>query len=186
VLAATGVLASGQPATEPDFLRSPATTHGPLTSQVEDLQLGVSLRPNVPGRDVASVDVFDTRRPSPGAVTGVDLGLDGTTVATAALGDGHWTVPLEDVPAGPATLTVTVHRDGLPDTRWRQRWVVGRSTPGRQPVVSMAPVTQPLRWTAAGLAVLVAAGWAWSLGRRRRAHPSELLQTEVETVSSSA
>ena len=185
-LAATGALASGQPATEPEFLGTPAATRGPLTSLVEDLQEGVSLRPNVPGRNVASIDAFDTRRPSPGTVTGVDLEVNGSTLAAAPLGDGHWSVPLDDVPAGRVTLTVTVHRDGLRNIRWRQPWVVGRSTPARQPVVSMAPVSDLLRWTAGGLTVLLTGGWAWSFGRRRRARPAELPQPEVETVASSA
>ena len=150
-LAASGVLASGQPATEPEFLRAPSATRGPLAAQVGDLQEAVNIRPNVPGRNVASVDVFDTRRPAPGPVTGVDLEIGGATVPATPVGDGHWTATVDEVRAGPTDVTVVVHREGIDDTTWHEQWVVGTSSPGRQPVVSMAPVSGLLRWTALGL-----------------------------------
>ncbi len=167
-LAASGVLASGQPATEPEFLQTPAATRGPLAAQVGDLQEAVNIRPNVPGRNLVTVDVFDARRPSPGPVTGVELALAGATVPATSTGDGHWTAPLDDVRSGPAQVTVIVHRAGLPETTWREDWVVGDSHPARQPVVSMAPVSGLLRWTAAGLAAVLACTWGWFLLRRWR------------------
>ena len=66
-------------------------------------------------------------------------------------------------------MTVIVHRDGLRDTSWHEPWVVGRvARPARQPVVSMAPVSGLLRWTALGLGLALAAAWARALTRRVR------------------
>lgn len=167
-LAAAGVLAAGQPATEPAFLAPPAPTAGPLAGEVHDLQEAVDVRPNVPGRNVTSVAVFETRRPSPGPVTGVDLGLGRRTVAATPIGDGHWTATLDDVPAGTTVVEVTVHRAGLPDTTWRRPWVVGHGTPGRHPVVSNAPVAGALRALDAALVVLLGTGAVLLLRTRRR------------------
>lgn len=167
-LAASGVLASGQPATEPEFVRAPTATRGPLAAQVGDLEEAVNIRPNVPGRNVASVDVFDTRRPSPGPVTGVDLEIGGATVPATPVGDGHWTATFDEVRAGSTDVTVVVHRDGMGDSTWHEQWVVGSAGPDRQPVVSMAPVAGLLRWTALGLGLALALAWGLALTRRVR------------------
>ncbi len=177
VLAATAVLTSSQPATEHQLVRdADVASPGPVAGQVGDLQESAGLRPNRPGRNVAIVDVFDTRRPAPAPILGVDVAI-GTAapVAAAPLSDGHWSAPVSDVASGGTRLTVTVHRQGVPDVVSHQRWVVGADPGATLPaVVSTAPVRSPLRLLAGALAVLCLLGWATALGaRRRRAVPGE-------------
>lgn len=171
-LAATGVLASGQPATESQFVRAPSATRGPLASEVADLQEAVSLRPNHPGPNVAVVDVFDSRRPSPGPVMGIDVAVGGADpVPTTSLGEGHWTADLPDLAAGPTTLTVIVRRDGLPDLVNRQPWTVAAAPSGHRTLVSTAPVGSLLRLLACLLALGLALAWttfAWVRLRAQR------------------
>jgi hypothetical protein len=89
-------------------------------------------------------------------------------VPATPVGDGHWTATVDEVRAGPTDVTVVVHREGVDDTTWHEQWVVGTSSPGRQPVVSMAPVSGLLRWTALGLGLVLAAAWGRRLTRRVR------------------
>jgi copper transport protein len=171
LLAATAVLTSAQPATEPGFRPQPQATPGPVAGRADDLQVGVDVSPGVAGLNVVSVTAFDTRRPSPGQVTGVviDLG-DGAVVHATAHGDGRWSISGVDLPAGTRQLEVTVTRPGLPHASFRTQWIVGSGTAGLAPTVSVAPLEGVLRTLALGLAALVAAGLV--LGRRARARRS--------------
>ncbi len=153
VLAATAVLTSAQPATEPVFLTPPAATAGPVSGDVDDLHMALGVEPNRPGVNVVSVDVFDTRRPAPSRVTAVDVVVDGTTFPASPLGDGRWTVAGVDLSAGPRLLGVTVHRPGLSDAALHTRWTVGTGLGARRPLVSTLPLRGPLRGLA-GLALL--------------------------------
>ena len=170
VLAATAVLTSGQPATEPQLVRDAvAGTPGPVAGQVADLQEVVGLRPNRPGRSLAVVDVFDTRRPAPAPVHGVDVTLPGGRPAPAtALADGHWSVPVVLPHAGATTVTVTVHRPGLPDVTSTTAWTVAAGPRTSAPLVSDAPLAGPLRRAAGALAALVALAWLVVAVRGRR------------------
>lgn len=184
VVALGGLLATGQPATAPQLVTrdEPSVVD---SRPVADLQQTVALRPNRPGASVAMVDVFDTRRPSPGPVTAVTVALrDGVGPATASTTAGRptpvaaehvsgarWAAGLDLPTAGPVELVVTVHRRGLGDVRSTVRWVVAPSTPVVA-VVSRAPVATPLVWTAvllAALCGLAAAILVWTRGRSRRA-----------------
>ena len=121
VVAVTAVLTSGQPATEPALVRDDVVaTPGPVAGQVQDLEQSVSLRPNRPGRNVAVVDVFDSRRPAPAPILGVDVGIGTSTpVPATALEDGHWTSRAVDAATGATSITVVVHRAGVPDVTSR-------------------------------------------------------------------
>jgi copper transport protein len=182
VLALTGLLASTGTATDPAFRAAPAPSSGTVGREVADLQVGLGLSPNQPGRTVALVEVYDTRRPAPAPVTGVDVALGtGLPVPAAPLGEGRWSAPLSTARPGSVTLRVAVHRPGLPDTRTSLRWTVGGG-PARHPVVvSQAPLRGLLLLVAAALAAILAAGWAAvAVHRSRTRHPADLQGTPVQ------
>lgn len=176
VLAMTGVLASTGTATDPSLVRSGSPAVASLSRQVVDLQVTTTLTPDRPGDVVAVVDVFDTRRPAPGPITGVDVEVRGAPSRPAqAAGDGHWTVPVS-VPSGAVPLTVTVHRAGLADARGP--FTLHTRAAAQQPVrVSQEPVGTPLRLLAAALALLAACGWGWVGLRRARSVRDGSLRT---------
>lgn len=167
VLGVTAVLASSGTATDPALIRSGAAATTIVSHQVSDLQVSAGLGPNVPGRAVAIVDVFDTRRPAPAPVTGVDLHLAGQVLTLHSLVDGHWSAPVSLDTPGPHPLTVVIHRGGLPDSTGRFSWVVGGSA-HRAVVVSQRPFGHRLLLASGGFALVAAAAWAIALLRLRR------------------
>lgn len=180
------LLASGQPAIAPGLVRGgePSTID---SRPVADLQQTLSIGPNRPGTGVALVDVLDTRRPSPGPVTGVSVAVQGGQGGRVgqsgpqALGTGarsarqvsgsQWAASVELPEAGDTVVTVVIHRRGLPDVSSTVPWVVGPRS-GDATVVSRAPVAAPLRWSAGGLLlVLFVSGVV--VVRRRAGSPSK-------------
>lgn len=169
VAALTGLLASTATATDPAFARPDAPSVGEASRQAADLQLTAGLSPNRRGPALAVVDVFDTRRPAPAPVVGVDVRLGrGTPAAAQRLADGHWSAPVSIDAAGPTTITVTVLRAGISPTTVHFAWTVPGRHATRAVVVSQAPVRALLQWVAAALAVALAAGWT-AAGHRSRA-----------------
>ena len=174
VLALTAVLTSGQPALEPQLVRPPAQPSSvAVDQQVGDLQEALSVRPNRPGPAVALVDVFDTRRPSPGAVRSVEVRLVGPTgprpvpVAAQPIGGGRWSAPLALRDPGRTRLEVTVRRAGMPATTATFPWTVGQvPLPTRPATLSTAPLRTVLVGASAGGAVLVLLAWSVLLWRR--------------------
>jgi copper transport protein len=158
LVAATAVLTSAQPATEPQFRPQPVATQGPVGGRAADLQVGVDVSPGIAGVNVVSVTVFDTRRPSPGEVTGVTIDTGDGGIAATALGEGRWSVSGLDLRAGPRTLRVTATRPGLPPATLSTPWTVGAGGASRATVVSVHPLGGPLRGLALGLSVVVALG----------------------------
>ena len=174
VVALTGLLASTGTATDPAFGRKAPGSAAAVGRRVGDLQVQAGLSPNRRGDAFAVVDVFDTRRPSPGPVIGVDVRIgDGPVVAAERLTDGHWSVPVTVGAAGPTTLGVTVIRAGLPARTAAFAWTVPGLRANRPVLVSQAPVRTALRLCAAGLGALLLAGWALTVARvrRRRSRP---------------
>ena len=113
--------------------------------EVADLQVGAGVSPNEPGRSLALVDVYDTRRPAPGPVTGVDVAFGSSAPRAAVpLGDGHWSAPVTVARPGAASLRVTVHRAGRGDVRTNLHWTVGGGPARHGVVVSQAPLRTPL------------------------------------------
>jgi copper transport protein len=189
VLALAAALTSSQPATEPQFVQAPHSATVPIMDQqVDDLQESVSVGPNQTGRNVAVVGVFDTRRPSLGPVTGVDVlvGPTGSESRSQAspLGDGRWSASIDLDEPGITQLTTVVHRFGQPDVSHAFDWPVGvGKTPTRPAVVSTAPIATTLR--VAGLvvlfAVLASAAAMYLVRRRRRAR--SIVVVDVEELS---
>jgi copper transport protein len=165
---ALGATAAGaRPAVGTEW--TPTSAAPPLLSQeVEDLVETVKVGPNVPGRNFVTVDVFETRRPSPGPVTGVDVtvrGGDGRTevVPLKAQGSGTWLAASDafDEP-GAWDVTVVAHRDGLPDATAGYAWLVADpSARLAAPLVSSAPyqgLLDGLAGIAAGAGLALLAG----------------------------
>ncbi|MDX6207541.1 MAG: copper transport protein [Frankiales bacterium] len=197
VLALSAVLTSGQPAREPQLVSSTAGHTVPvLDGAAADLQETLAVQPNLPGANVLLVGVFDTRRPSPGVVRGVQVAIVGADGAQAVplaltpLADGRWSAPASLTASGAALVRVTVHRQGLPDASSSYRWVVGGSPSLTRPaVLSTAPIANTLRVAAGGLAVLIAVPAGFVVASRRRSRrgraavPSEATMPAREEVS---
>lgn len=149
LLGFAAALGSTAPARGPQFagapVRSGVTTQ---TAIVQDLVIRASLSPNLPGRNLLSAEVLNTRRPVPAPISKVSVELQrdipgstptvvGTTRAEGARYDGG----AVDLAAGDLQVTVTVSRPGLPDARTRMAWVVGSPPISQHPtVVSLAPI----------------------------------------------
>ncbi|MDX6257356.1 MAG: copper transport protein [Frankiales bacterium] len=175
VLAASALLTSGQPAREPQLVRYAGEQVVPVAdAAAADLQETLTLKPNLPGANVLLVGVFDTRRPSPGRVVAVDVvvgnsGPAASRLSLTPLADGNWSAPASLVEPGAVDLTVTVHRQGLPDARAGYRWVVGGAPDQtRRAIISTAPLATPLRLAAGGAALLGAGAVLALLMLRRR------------------
>lgn len=203
-LALAAMLTSGQPAREPQFVNSTSSVASQVVDgPVADLQESVSISPNRPGASVVLVDVFDTRRPSPGPVREVLISLVGASgpqgepQPAERLSDGRWSLATELVSSGPVQVHVLVRRSGLPDAAHSFPWTVGTTRVLTHPaVVSTAPVGGVLQLAAAVLLFLVLALWVLvpllRLRRRRRGVAPdrhslvELMETELSTADGAA
>jgi copper transport protein len=132
LLAAT--LGATQPATGPVW--APPEPIEPSTDLVagpaDDLLMSMTIRPNLPGRNFISVNVFNTRRPEPAPIEHVSVSLtpaDGSGQASvyevASIGDGHYETAVDLVDAGrPLDLAVTATRPGLSDAILGGTWTI--------------------------------------------------------------
>ena len=182
VLALAGVLTSGQPAMEPQLVKSTSPASTVVDGAVADLQETVSISPNRPGASVVLVDVFDTRRPSPAPVREVLVSILGASgrgdpLVAEQLGNSRWSLSTRLVDPGPVRLQVLVRRAGLPDTTRTFGWTIGGGqVTTRAPVVSTEPLSGLLQGVSAVLAcllLLLLAIAPWVRRRRRHVPPSE-------------
>jgi copper transport protein len=157
LLAATAVLAAAPPATGPRW-QPVVRSAGLASGQAHDLVETLRVQPNRAGDNFLSLQVFDTRRPSPGRVESVVVALRGadgrrTSRIATTQGDGSWVVAGQPLSAGSWTARVTAARAGLPDATATFRWTV--PDPDGRPVSGWR--AQPLRSLAetAALGVLV-------------------------------
>ncbi|MDQ2757364.1 MAG: copper resistance protein CopC/CopD [Actinomycetota bacterium] len=165
VLLLTGLVTSGQPALERQLTLDPrAPASSLVTQKVGELQEELTIRPNLPGQNVAVLRVADSRRPSPGPVSGVTFTVVDHTGIVATVpgtrGDtGRWSATLILRDWGPVTIRPVVQRQGARAVSGDLDWVVAApaATPG--PLVSRAPVSTPLvvaAWLlAAGVALML-------------------------------
>lgn len=169
VLALAGVLGSSGPPTAVRWAPTPTSVAdgAPVTQSLDDLLVGVSATPNVPGQNFVTVDVRNTRRPAPGPVTAVVVAVGGAAAAPArAQGDGTWLLPTDALArSGPVDVAVRVTRGGLPDVSGRWTWTVA-AAPGTE---QGGRSTRPL--VVLGLVVVLGTAAAAGRGslRRRRA-----------------
>jgi copper transport protein len=175
-LGTAAFLTSGQPAREPEFVaRTQPAPSRAVDAQVADLQERVQLGPNRPGRDVAVVDVFNTRRPAPAPIERVSVRVvsaDGAgpapVTATPLSISGRWSATVAVPSAGRLAVEVTVFRAGMPPVRHAFDWVAGGFPAVTRPArVSTAPLDGTLRGLSLVLLAVVVLGAA-ALTRRRR------------------
>jgi copper transport protein len=187
VLATAGaaLLTSAQPAREPQFVRDSAPPVVAATDAgVADLQETLAVRPNLPGRNLVLVDVFDTRRPAPAPISAVTVAVDGgPAVAAQQLGGGGWSVPVVIGSSGSRRLHVSVVRVGMPVAAHDYRWTVRGGPLARRATVSNAPIAGPLRVAAGSLAAGIALAVSVSIAsaRRRRRGPDAPAPATAET-----
>jgi copper transport protein len=180
ILALAAVLTSGQPAREPQLVRAPSAAGLPLVdARVADLQETMAVKPNRPGQNVVLISVFDTRRPSPGPVVGVDVTVLGTggpsqPIPAERLSDGTWSATAAIAQPGQTQVAVNVHRAGLPDTVHDYPWtVLGAPSQVITPIVSNAPIRAALQAVAAIVGVAIGLLWTgWLFLTRRRRQPA--------------
>ncbi len=165
-LGLAAVLTSGQPAREPSLVDAPSPVASKVVDgAVGDLQETVSLSPNRPGANVLLVDVFDTRRPSPGPVrevlvTLLGAGGPGEAHRATRLADGRWSLGARVAEPGSLRVQVLVRRGGLPDATRSFAWTVGGGqVSSRVAMVSAAPLGGLLEGVAKALLGLVLALW---------------------------
>jgi copper transport protein len=180
VLALAAVLTSGQPAMEPQLVRSAIVASTVVDGAVADLQETVSISPNRPGDSVVLIDVLDTRRPSPGPVRDVFVSFltssgRGEPLRAEQLSRGRWSLATRLGEAGPIQVQVLVRRGGLPEATRDFAWNVGDGQVHTRPaIVSTSPVGGILERAAGVFLALVVVIWVtirWVLGpwlRRRR------------------
>lgn len=186
VLALAGVLTSAQPAMEPQLVQAATSATTIVDGAVADLQETVVISPNRPGDSAVIVEIFDTRRPSPGPVREVLVSLLGASgrsepQSATALSHGRWSLATQLTDAGPIQVQVLVRRGGLPDVTRTFDWTVGAQVNTRAAFVSTAPIGGVLKAAAALLLCLVLAAWVlvpwllvpWLRRRRRGVEPGE-------------
>jgi copper transport protein len=182
VVALAALLAATPPANGPAFLES--SRQLPVTSQVDDLIVTVAISPNVPGRNLVTVRVLDTRRPAPAPITSVVARVMAPPAPAVALITDTLTADADrtfvgavDLPvaADVDRLTVTIERSGLPEATLATPWRLDpKPLTGARPgtVVSKAPIGGILDRLALALGLLAAAVagavWLWRRMERRR------------------
>jgi copper transport protein len=149
LLGFAATLGSTAPARGPQFDGAPARSAvSTQTVTVQDLVIRTSLSPNLPGRNLLSAEVLNTRRPVPAPIGSVKLELQRdipgspSTVVTTTKGEGsRYDGGAVELSAGDLQITVTVSRPGLPDARTRLAWLVPSPPIAQHPtVVSSAPI----------------------------------------------
>jgi copper transport protein len=191
VLLMTAGLVSTHQASGPQW-RPPSESPAPgLTSaNADDLVQTLSVRPNLPGRNFITVNVFDTRRPSPAPVQAVLVtlrGPGGTTVTRTAspAAPGSYLLATDDlVSSGSWEITVTAARPPFAPAAGTFTWAVPpAAVVVRKPVVSLNPLTPYTGWlAAAALLAGVAAMTLLVLRRRRHPHHAALEPPKLPVV----
>lgn len=196
VLAAA--LASSPPARGPQFDAAPPRAPSSMAANADDLLVQVSLRPNLPGRNLLTVDVLNSRRPAPGPIRDVRLELrrpgeatPRVVVAVHSVDQQSWDGGVVNLAsAGDLRVGVSVDRADLPVARTQLAWTVNPNLPPPPPtVVSDTPIA-PLADTAAVvlgllLAILTIRRWRTG-GRATLSHATAWLAEHVFPGSAAA
>jgi copper transport protein len=174
IIVAASALSGGQPPNDARWLPRPTVTPtlGTLSTQVQDLVIAMAMSPSTPGNNFATVQVFQTRRPTPANVRTVLVGVDGSAPRVAqAQTKTEWLMPISVVNTGRHTVTVVAQRAGYPDASTTFSWNVG---PNAGTHKGGAPLSGWWMFLAIATAIvgLAIALFAWSRRRaRRRAAP---------------
>jgi copper transport protein len=132
VIGLAGALANGKPARGPDYEPVSSVLPPQLNTQIADLLIGLSIRPDRPGPDFVSLSIQTTRVPAPAPIAAVTVGLTSPgapprTVTEQAVRttDGSWTDSTTAIDRpGPWAIHVVIHRPGLKDVTLDTTWDV--------------------------------------------------------------
>ena len=156
-------MATATPAIDRGFTNASVTVTAPAPAlAADDLLLQIRAIPARPGTNSLELRAGETRRPSPGAITSIEITAAGAVTTAFPSTAGLAFVDGIDLPAGQSAVDVVVHRAGWPDTA--ASLVVATDVPAwrHRPVVSSARI----RWPLLGLASLIALIGATALYRR--------------------
>jgi len=169
-------LSNAKPARGGDYTPVASAPALPLNQQVDDLLVGLSLRPDRPGPNFVTVVVRNTRIPAPAPIAAVHVRYTSpgpsprvTTDAAVASGDGTWTdsSSVLDRP-GEWQVHVVVSRHAMRDVVVDASWQVLPHVP---PFTAHTRVSQARLAPALDGAAIVIAGVglaAYGFARRRR------------------
>ena len=186
VFTASGILTSSEPARGPEFTPPSAIAQPPssLSMPVDDLLVNLSIGPNKPGPNIATIEVLNTRRPAPADIIRVmvrlnyrerDLGTQ--TLIAEQVDDTTYRLKTSALSlAGDWRARVVVRRSGLEDSVADFAWQVEAlpiNVQSRPVVVSNAPLESVLTALAVLLAVclLGIGSAAYWLRRRNPSRP---------------
>jgi copper transport protein len=164
VLGAAALLGGASPPRGAPWVVPPAPAVPiPVSDQVDDLAMTVSVSPGIVGPNVLAVLAFQTRRPSPGpvllvtaTVTDADGNANRLTLSPAGV-EGRWRTALDLSAPGKYTVAVSAARAGLPDATLSTTWTVANPPAVARAVdVSNAALESPLRWLAFALMLAIA------------------------------
>ena len=181
ILLPAAVLLSTAPARGPRVDAAPGAGSRSLPElrslDAGDLIVSLSVKPNVPGTNVVSVDVVNTRRPAPQPVRSVDVAVARPGSAIAWRGSTRFTATtwqLADARfphGGRWPVRLRIRRDSLPDQIVRASWNVPRA-PLQSPAetaLSVRPLAPIANWLAAlTAAAFLLGGLAVTMGRLMR------------------
>lgn len=156
-------MATAAPAIDPSFLRVQADRGSQVAvADADDLVIQIATIPGRPGVNALEVRVADTRRPSPGAPTSVDLDISGQIRTASVDRTGRAFIEGVDLPNGSSLAVAVIHRDQWPDARAAVDMLVA---PPRyvHPVVGSSAPLRILLLLGAGLIAVIAV-----ISRRRR------------------
>jgi putative copper export protein len=156
-------MATAAPAIDPSFLPARVDRGSPLAvADADDLVIQIAAIPGRPGVNSLEVRVADTRRPSPGTPTSVDLDISGQIRTASIDRTGRAFIEGVDLPNGSSPAVAVIHRDQWPDARASVDMIVAPPRYVHPVVGSSAPLRTPLLLVS-GLIAVVA-----SVGRKRR------------------
>ncbi len=170
VVAVVAVLTAVSPATGAEWNPKVEAEARQLAIVQDDIQLGMTVTPNVPGQNLVLIDAVNTRRPVPAPIDRVlvrvrPLDFEGTTTiidAEPTEARGEYEVPTTAFAvAGNYDVEVVVRRADLLDVVGSFRWAVASPAGARDTVVSDAELadTSSLVGVAGALVLVVALAW---------------------------
>jgi copper transport protein len=183
VLMLAALLVSIPPARGPEFDAPVADGSVPseVVTQTPDLLVSLIVKPNRPGMNFVTVNVFNTRRPAPAPIGDVNVRFiapaqsqPDTELTAVSQGSGHYQVTTDLFTSpGKWKIGLTIHRLGMSDTVLEDEWTVlppvGPAYT-RPVMVSNRPLAPILTATAeAGALVVFLVSLAY-LARRRLYH----------------
>ncbi len=172
-------MATATPAIDRSFTDdAPAVASVDPAVEADDLLLQVRAIPARPGTNTLELRIAETRRPSPGAISAVDVELDGRTFGAGLNDRGVGFIEDVTLPSGATTIRVATNRDGAPDTS-ANLVVRTEALAYVYPTwISSKRIEQPLLVTALVVS-LMAIAFAAAV-RRRRAHAGMTVRRAVD------